>query len=61
MKKITFRREQTADVGVNATGKRPVENTFHFKGRFCFHKINIMAQNNEEAQSHSDIFRQYGA
>ena len=31
---------------VNAFGKHPVQKRTHFRGRFCFHIIN-MAQNNK--------------
>ena len=46
---FTFRREQNADVGLNAIGKHRVKKTSeiaHLRGRFCFHILN-MAQNNK--------------
>ena len=39
-----FRREQTADVGVNAIGKHRVKKIY--LRRFCLDIINNMAQNN---------------
>ena len=44
---FTFRREQNADVDVNATGKHQVKRTSeiaHLRGRFCFPVLS-MAQN----------------
>ena len=45
------KRGHTADVGVNTIGKHRVEQTFHLRGRFCFHIINNMAQIKKQNRS----------
>ena len=56
-KKFLFRREQTADVGVNAFGKFRVKNKrTHLRGKRCLHNLN-MAQNNKYSACAFYFFR----